>query len=52
MTSFINSGIKSVKKGDKVADKNYLLSCPKCGRLWWSKSSFPKTCPHCGKSIN
>lgn len=27
--------------------QTYHLSCPKCGKTWWSKKAFPKECPYC-----
>lgn len=26
----------------------YHLSCPECGRTWWSEEAFPEECPYCG----
>lgn len=52
MATYINNGIKSIKTGDKVINSTYLLSCPKCGRLWWSKQPFPKTCLNCRENNN
>lgn len=37
---------------EKLQDNSHLikyhLSCPECGRTWWSEEAFPKKCPYCG----
>lgn len=31
----------------ELGTNTYHLSCPECGKTWWSKEAFPKECPYC-----